>query len=348
MIIDVTGFGWSGSGAYFDLLREYDNVILPQGYRSDNEFQFLYIVDGLADLEYKLMHKHCRIFDSDYAIRRFLKMAKSLGESYSYKLLFNGNFYHYCKDFIDRLDGIYFTGRTIVDNHLEQLPFKNWLLVKLFCNRWSKMILPEKYSNRRRYLPLHQIAVYCCPQNFYDEVTRFIERLLSELRSNRSGILLTDHMFAPDNPSLTLKYFKDPVKCIVVRRDPRDLYLLAKNVIGHRVIPIDKVEDFIWFYKNTIEATKTQDSESILAMQYEDLIYKYQESCTKIEKFCGLKKNNHQYQYFQPQISINNTQLFRKYTDCAEDIRKIEKALPQSLYDFGQFQFKINRETKTF
>ena len=76
MIVDVTGFGWSGSGAVHDLLREYDDVHFASF--DDFEFTLLWMVDGIADLEYKLCEKHCRYGDSDRAISRFLEINKKL------------------------------------------------------------------------------------------------------------------------------------------------------------------------------------------------------------------------------------------------------------------------------
>ena len=53
MIIDVTGFGWSGSGAYEDLLKEYSELQYP--FICDAEQSILYNVDGIKDLEFKLL-----------------------------------------------------------------------------------------------------------------------------------------------------------------------------------------------------------------------------------------------------------------------------------------------------
>lgn len=95
MIIDVTGFGWSGSGAVLDLLEEYDDVCFPQT-KSDMpwEFTFLQCVDGIADLEWHLMHMHRRIFDSDKAFRRFWALAERLCKHplYRYESIFDGQF----------------------------------------------------------------------------------------------------------------------------------------------------------------------------------------------------------------------------------------------------------------
>lgn len=50
MILNVCGFGWSGSGAYIDLLREYEETEFPTD--KDWEVTFLWVSDGIIDLEY--------------------------------------------------------------------------------------------------------------------------------------------------------------------------------------------------------------------------------------------------------------------------------------------------------
>lgn len=66
MVVGLCGFGYSGSGAVFDLLLEYTGLRVSK----DCEMSFLYRPDGLTDLHYHLTHP-ARFFSSDYAIKRF-------------------------------------------------------------------------------------------------------------------------------------------------------------------------------------------------------------------------------------------------------------------------------------
>ena len=69
MIVGVCGCGYTGSGAYVDLLKEYEecNVF------DDFELTIAYVPDGLKDLEYHLVIQPNRFMSSDVAIRRFIK-----------------------------------------------------------------------------------------------------------------------------------------------------------------------------------------------------------------------------------------------------------------------------------
>ena len=102
MIIDVTGFGWSGSGAFIDLLKEFEETEFPKG-DSEWEFTILHYVDGIVDLKLKLIDKNCRIYDSEIAIKRFLRMAKLLNERTKYKKMFNGEFPTLCQNYLDSM-----------------------------------------------------------------------------------------------------------------------------------------------------------------------------------------------------------------------------------------------------
>lgn len=54
-------------------------------------------------------------------------------------------------------------------------------------------------------------------------------------------------------------------------------------------IPIDTPEHFVEWFKWTREQSKIQqDSDSILRVQFEDMIYEYERTRTKIVEFCGL------------------------------------------------------------
>ena len=135
MIIDITGFGWSGSGAVLDLLSEYDNVI-----KLDNtmEFSILHIVDGIMDLEYKLSYKHCRFLDSDIAIKRFLHL---VSHYYNKNKRLKGKIKPICENYISQLEGIEYNSRSFYDliylndKRTSYIGLYNAILSKLFNNQ---------------------------------------------------------------------------------------------------------------------------------------------------------------------------------------------------------------------
>ena len=64
--LGVCGFGYSGSGAVVDLLKNNDNIMYPE----IGEFTLTYLPDGLKDLRYNLFDNCSRFFSSDVAIMR--------------------------------------------------------------------------------------------------------------------------------------------------------------------------------------------------------------------------------------------------------------------------------------
>lgn len=138
------------------------------------------------------------------------------------------------------------------------------------------------------------------------------------------------------------KYFDNP-KAIISDRDPRDTYVFAKEFLlsKGRQIPTDSVENFIIYYKNMRKQLSTYvNHEDIIYLRFEDLIYRYDNSIEKIKKFLNVETHYRKREIFDPNLSINNTQVYKRYPKYKEDIDKIEKELPEYLYDFESFDIK--------
>lgn len=342
MIVDVTGFGWSGSGAVHDLLREYDDVKFAS-FKYDWEFTLLWDVDGIYDLEHKLCHKHCRYGDSEEALDRFLKRTEAMNHvpALQYEKIYKGKFFDICQKYADSLTQIKFRARNFREHIYPDRKEKTYLIADKFLgNSLIKAVFGKSLTNSFFSPSSHLIRFSYNPDKFLERTHLFMEELLSYVRDkdDYDTPLITDQMFPPDCPSMFFKYIREPKKCIIVRRDPRDTYLLAKRRFNSVVpIPVDTVEDFILFYKKTIEETKIPDTDDILNVRFEDLIYNYESTKKKIEDFIGIGLHKRERQYFNPNISINNTQLFNLYDNIGADIMKIEDALPDSLFPFDNY-----------
>ena len=169
-----------------------------------------------------------------------------------------------------------------------------------------------------------------------------IGTLIASLSDSKKTVVI-NQAFPADRPEFSFPYFKDP-KAICVSRDPRDMYLLAKSVAKHkaRFIPTDSVDDFIVYYK-TIMSNITQDElnkRNILRINFEDLIYKYPETIAKIAEFTGISNHTEPLRYFNPEISIRNTNLRKKFPQYRLDIDKIEQALGTWLYHFDEYDMQ--------
>lgn len=359
MIIDITGFGWSGSGAVHDLLREYDDVHFASF--EDFEFTLLWMVDGIADLEYKLCDKHCRCYDSEKAIQRFLDLTKKLEctKSFKYKEIFHGEFYSKCKEYIDDLTQIEFQARNfddVMSSSIKEKWYKarKYVLGRVLCNRFVSPIVWKLFH--RNIIPelvkanKHTIFLSYNPDNFIERTRLFITDLFSYLRvPSDERPIITDQFFPPDLPERFFNYVDETVRCIIVRRDPRDLYLLSKYAYHSDImIPSNSVDDFILFYKKTIEEASNHNNESIMDINYEELVYNYDNTVERIESFLGIHSHTLKHRFFIPERSIHNTQLFNFYKNCNEDVEKIEVALPRSLFPFEKYSNKMSKRNYVY
>lgn len=342
MILNVCGFGWSGSGAVLDLLREYDEITFPT---SDTwEFNFLWAPDGLYDLEQKLCVKHCRIFDSFLAIERFLNIAKKYGDKkgpFKYDKYLEKPFYNQCEDYINqlvqfRLETNCFVHKLHPTPKDKLIRVYNRQLGHLLYNKYAKRVdIIKNIYKRLKLNDYKDIRVAYNPDNILEITQDFVESILNQLRKDREKILILDQSVPPDVPHLFNHFFREKNKVVVVRRDPRDTFITINELKGKGWPVPSNVADFILFYKKTVAETKLPDSENLLSVNFEDLIYDYEKTVKRIENFVGIKSHIKKESFFIPSKSINNTQLVKLYPQYAEDVRKIEKELPDFLYNFS-------------
>ena len=343
MILNVCGFGWSGSGAYIDLLREYEEVTFPT---SDTwEFNFIWAPDGLYDLEQKLCVKHCRIFDSFLAIERFLEIAKQYGDKkgpFKYDKYLSSPFYNQCLNYIDKLTQFQLETNCYV--HKLHPKTKDKLI--MYVNRWLGYLFRNRYVRKYECMKdiynsiklnnYKKIAVSYNPDNFIEVTQDFIESIINQIRKERNKLLVLDQSVPPDVPQLFDHFFKEEHKTIIVRRDPRDNFITINELKGiGRPVPTN-VDDYIHFYKKTIAETRLPDSETTLSLNFEDLIYNYDNTVKRIEDFVGVKSHLKKNIFFIREKSINNTQLINLFPKYQKDIIKIEKELCEYIYTFPQ------------
>ena len=96
------------------------------------------------------------------------------------------------------------------------------------------------------------------------------------------------------------------------------------------------VDDFCSFYKGMRETVRPYDPELARTMQFEDFVYKYDETVAQVEEFFGLDPKDHTRPktHLNPAISIANTQNWRIRPEWAEEIKPIEDMLADYLYEF--------------
>lgn len=329
MIIGVCGYGYTGSGAVIDLLKEYSDVCV----KDDFEFTLTYWPDSIEDLEYQLMKKPARFFSSDMAINRFLKFIKKENVSPKgwYKTATNGKFCRIAERYVDKIVQLQWNGRWMIDPFLcneVTRTFKYRLLARI-QSRFHISCL-EKLLDRKMYFSI-------CPEEFYNASREFVAEVIAAMGADDFETIVLNQPFAANNPKCSMNFFENP-KAIIVDRDPRDTYVLMREHIDVKWAPVDCVEDFIVYYERL--RLSREKCENILYIQFEDLVYRYAETVAQIEEFCGCKKHDSNRKYFNPNISIRNTQLFVDNHKYEKEIQLIEKNLNPFLYNFSGLEKK--------
>ena len=164
-----------------------------------------------------------------------------------------------------------------------------------------------------------------------------------KLFDNKDTINVYDHLIWPQQIENYSKFFNnDDLKIIVLVRDPRDVFLLNKYVWYHdprgkRLANPSlrtKVEDFVHDWERTFKPIP--QGKNIMRVQFEDLVYRYEETVAEIENFLGISSSQHirKKEKFNPHKSIENTQVFNTKDEWRQEVESIEFMLPDNLYTF--------------
>lgn len=333
MIIGICGYGYTGSGAILDLLKEYEECCVLDSF----EFVFTYVPYGLNNLKFHLVDNVSRYF-SDDAVKCFLRWiydSNSAIRNIGIKRI-GKKLVPLSEEYIHSLVDAEWNGIS-VNEHMHYNYFDkkiryriNIRLLKLYRKLFGKV--PKIFPNSKMYIAVPDL------NKFLDLSRKYIFNLIKCTGADISKKIILNQPFEANRPEQSFMYFEDP-KAIVVDRDPRDLYLLAKKVLftDARFIPTDSVEDFIKFYKATHKNLSAR--EDILRINFESLIYDYDNTVSLVESFLGLSENKNKQKYFNPDVSKNNTMLYNRFTKHTEDIKRIEEELVDYLYPFPESSY---------
>ena len=333
-IIVPTGYMGSGSSAITDLISEYKNCSNEYG---TFEYVFLHCPDGVFDLADKLLLGNNAI-RSDEALRTFRKQMKKLYDKKfwwvgNYKKIISKEFMKVTDEYINSITEFKYPGYWYMHEEVNfpmfiKLSFRKILKILTFNKIKFKKVL--KYNDGMQISLVNE-------KEFYQKTKGYIYKIIG-LLSNEDDNIILDQFLLPFNLYRIDNYFDEKLKVIVVERDPRDLFILNKYIWNKREcnvpIPTD-ANEFCKYYKKMRENEKPSDSNKILRIKFEDLIYNYEKTVSKIEKFLNFKSEDHvnKKSRFIPEVSIKNTQIFndKKY---AKEINIIEKQLSKYLYKF--------------
>lgn len=328
-IITCTGYGGTGSSVVSDLLGEFNNV------SSMGNFEFRFIQDpkGLRDLDYGINENNNRLTTS-YHINNFIEYIDYLSNSkvYNYELFFNNKFKLISDEFIKSIIDIEWNGfwhQDIIDASL----FKK--LVYYSERIIQKKILRMKEGGATFYGSIfNKKMYYSSGADFQQKVRRYTNELILNSNHGNNAYIVFDQMIPSNNVDCYMKYFNN-IKVIIVDRDPRDLYILNEALWKEKWIPSGNLDTYIQWFRLLRENKGNYNSNSnVLYIRFEDFIYNYDSTIKQVCQFCDLDPENHQWKnkFFDPSVSINNTNLMRKFPQYNSDADIIKQSLEQYCY----------------
>ncbi|MEH2946033.1 hypothetical protein [Sporofaciens sp. JLR.KK001] len=319
MLVSVSGYNYSGSSAVIDLLAEYSETNCVK-----QEIAFAYMPDGLLDLEYNMNHT-ATYFNGDVAIQRFWNQCLRCDMPKDKKQLFLQK----SREYIDSIVEDTWHGGSYFDStRLSGAKYYIWYLKKSISSliyHYSKKV--TNWNQRAMYL------AYCCT-NFNTLTSKYLNDI-ADMFSVEGKIGVFNQFFSAFRPELSMKFCVDG-KTIVVDRDPRDIYILGNVRHETACFPSQDAKKFVTWYKRCWDNCVKEESDRVLHVQFEDLIFQYEITVKRIEVFLGIDDHVKPRMYFKPEVSINNTQLKMRFPKLASDIAYIEKELKDYLYVFPE------------
>jgi hypothetical protein len=309
--LDLSGYMFSGKAALSDLLREFAEVHVPN-YRL--EFDLLRVSGGLIDLrnavdDWSPIRTHS-------ALNRFENTIRKLASTPSFPQKFFSTGYGYARIYPNIIENLeQFIEESVVLEWETPWPYDD-----LEDGAWDTFVrkLSQKLGkNKSRQYRLTS------PDVFYPAAQRFVHRILtSELDIADNKILVTHNALEPFDPGQNLVLLGQKAQCIVVDRDPRDIYATAitsqqgfnDNLEFYkRIAGAHNIGTFIKRY-NLYRSMIKDSSERVLRITFEDLVNNYSVTLDNICYFLDLSRDEHkeQYKYFDPKRSKSNMELWKR------------------------------------
>ena len=304
----VLGYGWSGSSAIVDLLREFDSC-----YESNIEFRAIKDPYGVHDLHHAIVE--CwELLNVDAAIKDFWwqmwhlnnhSKRFSLQAGLDYEKYFHNQFLPATQNFLKKLIPYYYRGFWWF------FDFKRDGIRFFFKKVFRKLKLYEKIYEDKIYFS----AVN--DQDFCQYAQEYMDELFAPLINPESiKHVVLDQAVHLSSYKEETRYFRSS-KLIVVDRDPRDIYadlVQGENVIGKDLAESHDVMKYIQMHRQYRKnITDLKSDPNVLFIQFEELIQSYDAVVERIVNFLGLNMKDHtrKKQYFNPEISKKNMGIWK-------------------------------------
>ena len=325
MIVSVTGFGHSGSGAVLDLLSEYEDVTTI-GYADKEsgrmqcqfEFDFMRRPWGLFDLE-RAFAKDAPYVLPDSCLKSFLQYIAYLHGMVGG--VFNDDFIVATREFI---------GELVYAKYGANGPFGNYdglSHMQVLGSAGARWVFG--HDEARRICMLKNISI----DEYRVIARRYLRKVIGMcLCAGNGGRCIVLDQATSDGTADIDKYidFLGPHKEIAVWRDPRDVYATGR-FLNEDWIP-DVPHVFCEWYRRRVSKYVDLKHPDFMLLRFEDLVLRYDKIMAMIEDFLGVKSDAHRKmrKFFNPDVSCRNVGLYKRL-DNKSAIETIERELPNFL-----------------
>lgn len=184
------------------------------------------------------------------------------------------------------------------------------------------------------------------PESFYESAKKHVKDVLTVFGADFNRDIVLDQPFAGNNPQAAFPFYEDPY-AFVVDRDPRDLFCFARTKLAGRnhFMPVNDVKDYVVYYRTLRENQPyLENHKRILRLKFEDMVYNYDETTKRIRDFLGYPDNPNPRKYFDPSLSIANTQVYKRFPQFVDEVKYIESELKDYLFNFDNYDEPENKE----
>lgn len=299
----VAGYGWSGSGAIIDCLKEISTVRT-----FDVEYRGIKDPYGLLDLE-RALTENWDLLNSDFAIRNFIKLSGMHGK-------INSKFTKYRLSYEKKINKEF---AALTEEYVKSLITANvrftWWQRHVHSG-WSRHILAKFLAKID-----HSPSAYLASQEKEEFLIKTINYLDLLFSLNNDQLTVLDQAVSPNNIIGGLKYFRDP-RMIIVDRNPYDVLadLRINNALMGTQSCENALEAFAHFYRAARANSIKNIPKNAKIVNFEDLVNDYASTRSRLLEFLKLDEspNPVTYERFDPVKSQKNIGIYKKYLSSKE------------------------------
>jgi len=305
MLINVIGFGWSGSGALLDCMRQDARFnVIP------HEINFISDPTGIVNLFEKLCVPND--FNSKaYAIEHFIKLLDISFRNHIPKFKYGQNLGKYTnKKIEDELDSLLHELNVKTTNLNSRVDFYHLN----FYQYWIKIIKNMLNISEQKFIVNSPID-RC---HFRNVITCFVEKLFQREKT----YTVLDQGLRIEHLAYNDLIFQN-MKTIIVNRNPKDIYSeqMRGNFLFGANPTTDNIKSFCENYLSQHLLASSKLGENVTLIDFEDLVLKQEATLRKVSTFLGVKplEINPDFLYTsRKNIKIYNSHLTQKQIELID------------------------------